>query len=343
MAERAEAKGGGGLRFRTIRQSYPAMRIVVIGAGAIGQFYGAQLILAGHDVRFVARRDLVALRQHGLRLHQEPTDHVASTRQREVLLPPAAFRVTADPVEAAAGGVDWCLLATKASALPEAERLCGPAVRSGARLAALLNGLGVEDRLAAWCPPQLIHGVLCFICVNRDDDGTVRHLAHGRVGVGHLQDDARSRGDLAALWTSAGIAVLEPPCLLEARWRKLAWNIPFNGLSVDGGLPGRGTRPILDEPALRARCERLMRETIRAGNADLAAHGRSERIDEDAWTAEQFRLTGEMGDYLTSTLLDLRAGRPLETEFIFREPLARALALGVAVPEMERLVGGLSG
>jgi len=318
------------------------MRIVVVGAGAIGQFYGAQLILAGHDVRFVARRDLAALRGRGLRLQQEPTDHVASTaRQREVLLPPAAFRATADPAEAAVGGVDWCLLATKAAALPEAERLCGPAVHAGARLAALLNGLGVEDRLAAWCPRALVHGVLCFICVNRDHDGTVRHLAHGRVGVGHLDDDAASRGELAGLWRSAGIAVMEPPCLLEARWRKLAWNIPFNGLSVDGGLPGRGTRVILDDPTLRARCERLMRETIRTGNADLRAHGRNERIDEDAWTAEQFRLTGEMGDYLTSTVLDLRAGLPLETEFIFREPLARALALGVAVPVMQHMVAGL--
>ena len=319
------------------------MRIVIVGAGAIGQFYGAQLILAGHDVRFVARRDLAVLRSRGLVLVQEPSEHVASTRQhRQVELPPAAFLATADPAQAAAGGVDWCLLATKASALPEAQRLCGPSVAAGARLAALLNGLGVEDPLAPWCPPQLVHGVLCFICVNRDDDGTVRHIAHGRVGVGHLLDDPARRGDLAALWTSAGVSVLEPPCLLEARWRKLAWNIPFNGLSVEGGLPGRGTRAILDDPALRARCERLMREAIRAGNADLAAHGRAERIDEDAWTTEQFRLTGEMGDYLTSTLLDLRAGRPLETEFIFREPLARGLSLGLAMSELERLVAGFA-
>jgi 2-dehydropantoate 2-reductase len=317
------------------------MRIVIVGAGAIGQFYGAQLILAGHDVRFVARRDLAALRGRGLVLTQEPTEQIAFSQQREIRLPPTAFRATADPVEAAAGGVDWCLLATKASALPEAEHLCGPAVRGGARLAALLNGLGVEERLATWCPPRLVHGVLCFICVNRDDDGTVRHLAHGQVGVGHLQDEARSRGDLAALWTTAGVAVLEPPCLLEARWRKLAWNIPFNGLSVADGLPGRGTRDILGDAALRVRCERLMRETIRTGNADLAAHGHAERIDEDGWTGEQFRRTTEMGDYLTSTLLDLRAGRPLETEFIFREPLRRARSQGVAVPELERLVGGL--
>lgn len=318
------------------------MRVVVVGAGAIGQFYGAQLILAGHRVAFLARRDLASLRTRGLRLIQELSPHVASTAtHREILIPPDRFLATGDPGEAAAGGADWCLLATKASALPDADRLCGPAVRAGALLAVMLNGLGPEEAVAAWCPPRLVHGILCFICVNRDEDGTVRHLAHGRVGVGHLHDDPESRAGLGRLWEGAGVSVLEPPSLLEARWRKLAWNIPFNGLSVDGGLPGRGTMAILADAQLRARCERLMRETIRAGNADLAARGQSSRIDEDAWTAEQFRLTGEMGDYLTSTLLDLRAGRALETELIFRAPLARARALGVPAPELERLVAGL--
>jgi len=318
------------------------MRVVVVGAGAIGQFYGAQLVWAGHDVRFVARRDLAALRQRGLVVDQESTDHVASSRlHRQLRIPPTSFRVTDDPEEAAAGGVDWCLLATKATALSEAEQLCGPSVRSGAQIAALLNGLGVEERLAAWCPTGIVHGVLCFICVNRYEDGTVRHLAHGRVGVGHHGDDPSRRSALAALWRSAGLAVLEPACLLEARWRKLAWNIPFNGLSVAAGLPGLGTRAILSEPALRTRCERLMRETIRIGNADLADHGRAEHINEDAWTHEQMTLTVEMGDYFTSTLLDLRGGRPLETACIFSEPLRRSRSLGVAAPEFERLAAEL--
>jgi 2-dehydropantoate 2-reductase len=319
-------------------------RIVVVGAGAIGQFYAAQLILAGHDVRLVARRDREILRGRGLHLLQEPTPHVASTAtRREVCIPPGQFRVCEDGRSAAAGGVDWCLLAVKAPAIAEAAGLCAPALAGGASLGVMLNGLGVEDRCAVWVPPQRIFGVLCFICVNRDDDGTIRHLAHGRVGVGHYCDDPGQRSVMAGLWRSAGVMVIEPPCLLEARWRKLAWNIPFNGLSVAGGGQGQGTAGILADPALAARCERLMRETIRVGNADLAAHGREERIDEDAWTAEQMGLTREMGDYLTSTLLDWRAGRSLESEFIFREPLRRARTLGVAVPELERLAGELPG
>ncbi|MCX8039863.1 MAG: 2-dehydropantoate 2-reductase [Planctomycetota bacterium] len=315
------------------------MRIVVVGAGAVGQFYGAQLILAGHALRFVARRDLERLRTSGLRVVQSPTPQVASTlRAAELRIAPADFLATDDPAAAAAGGADWCLLATKAGALPEAERLCGPAMAAGARLATLINGLGVEEQLSRWCPPERLFGVLCFVCINRDDDGTVRHLAHGRVGVGHWRDEAAARRELAALWRSAGIEASEPSCLREARWRKLAWNVPFNGLSVAGGLPGRGTQAILADPALRARAERLMREVIRIGNADLAAHGHAARIDEEAWVAEQFRLTEEMGDYLTSTLLDLRAGRPLELETLFLEPWRRAQRLGCAATELACLI-----
>jgi 2-dehydropantoate 2-reductase len=258
-----------------------------------------------------------------------------------VTLPPDAYRTCSDGHEAAQGGVDWCLLAVKAPALAEAAGLCAPSLAAGADLAVMLNGLGVEERCAAWAKPERIHGLLCFICVNRDDDGRIRHLAHGRVGVGHHLDDPARTARLAGLWRGAGVAVLEPTCLLEARWRKLAWNIPFNGLSVAGGGAGRGTAGILADPALTARCEALMRETIAIGNADLAARNRQERIDADAWTREQIALTREMGDYLTSTVLDWRAGRPLETELIFREPLRRAHALGVAVPGLERLVAEL--
>jgi 2-dehydropantoate 2-reductase len=319
-------------------------RIAVVGAGAIGQFYAAQFILAGHDVRLVARRDLAALRARGLRLVQEPTPHIASTAtHRELAIPPADFRVCATGGQAAEGGVDWCLLAIKTTGLADAPSLAGPLVAAGAGVVAMMNGLGVEDACARWCPPERVWGMLCFICVNRDDDGLVRHIAHGRVGVGHFLDDAGQRGHLGSLCAGAGISCLQPPCLLEARWRKLAWNVPFNGLSIAGGGAGRGTTAILADPGLRRRCEAVMRETIRIGNADLAAHGRTERIDEDAWTAEQIGLTTEMGDYLTSTLLDWRSGRTMELDAMFHEPLRRARALGLAVPELARLIAELPG
>ncbi|MEK7413207.1 MAG: 2-dehydropantoate 2-reductase [Planctomycetota bacterium] len=317
-------------------------RIAVVGAGAIGQFYAAQFILAGHDVRLVARRDLGLLRERGMHVFQEPTESIASSlTRRELRLRPTEFRTCADGQQANVGGVDWCLLAMKTTNLAAAPALCRPLIEAGAGLVVLMNGLGVEDLCAAWCPPERIWGMLCFICVNRDEDGTIRHLAHGQVGVGHFLDQVNAQERLGQLVDSAGISRITPPCLLEARWRKLAWNIPFNGLSVAGGGRGRTTKQILDNPDIRQRCEQIVRETIRIGNADLAQHGRTERIDEDEWTLEQIRRTDEMGDYQTSTLLDWRARLPLEIDAMFHEPLRRAHRLGVTVPALERMVAEL--
>jgi 2-dehydropantoate 2-reductase len=319
-------------------------RIAIVGSGALGQFYGAQFCLAGHSVRFVARRDSAVLRDRGLRITQTPTPDIASSlKRRNLILPPSAYRVCTSGFEASQGGIDWCLLALKTTGLSAARELCAPLVASGARVVVCCNGLGVEDACATWCPPAQIWGMICSVGINRDADGTVRHLALGRVAVGHYLEDSTRREELGRLCDSVGIARTAPSCLLEARWRKIAWNLPFNGLSVSsGGVSGLDTAAILADCGLRRRAEKLIRETIRIANADLAEHGRPERIDEDEWTAEQFRLTPPMGPYLTSTLLDWRAGRPLESDALFVEPLRRAHLLGVQAPELERLVTEIS-
>jgi 2-dehydropantoate 2-reductase len=317
-------------------------RIAVVGSGALGQFYGSQLCLAGHDVRFIARRDAVALSRYGLRVFQTPTADIASSlTQRELLIPPARFRVCASGEAAAEGGVDWCLLTLKTTDLGASAALCAPLVAAGAGVVVCCNGLGVEDSCSTWCPPERIWGMICSVGINRNADGTVHHKALGRVAVGHFGESAALREKLGQLCDSAGITRTTPPCLLEARWRKLAWNIPFNGLSVTGSEGGLGTAAILADPPLRTKAQALIRETIRIANADLEAHGRPERIDEELWTAEQFRLTAGMGSYQTSTLLDFLAGRRLETDALFVEPLRRARLLGVPAPELELLVNAL--
>jgi 2-dehydropantoate 2-reductase len=225
------------------------------------------------------------------------------------------------------------LVTLKTTALPEAEPLLRPLIGPGTRLVAMVNGLGVEDRLAAWFDPRRVFGVMCFVCVNRDGDGAVRHTAYGQVATGHFGEDASERARLTSLFRSSGIDCLEPASLLEARWRKLVWNVPYNGL---GAAYDRTTDGIVGDPALRAESRLLMDEVIATGNADLAAAGQTARI-EPAWADEQERRTLTMGPYAPSTLLDQRAGLPLEAEAMFAEPLRRARRLGVPAPAMERL------
>lgn len=297
-------------------------RVAVIGAGAVGCYYGARLAQAGHDVHFVMRSDYDAVARRGLEVHSAHGD----------------FRLDAPLVHrssAEVGPVDWVLCALKATAIEDARALVAPCVGDATRVLLLMNGLGLEERFGEWFGPQRIFGGLAFTCINRAAPGIVHHLDYGAVTVAHLQDDPDEVARATALWAGATVEVHTTPSLLEARWRKLLWNIPYNGLAVTAG--GTTTDRIMDDPDLRAAAEALMHEVVAAGNADLAAHGSTRRLDPARDVVAMLNATEAMAAYRPSTMIDFVEGRPLEVEAIFGEPLRRARALGVPVPRLELL------
>lgn len=296
--------------------------IAVIGSGAVGCYYGAMLARAGHDVRFLMRRDLDTVRENGLDIRSYLGDFRIE--------PCAAFGSSVE-----IGVVDWVLCSLKATALDSAEPLLAPCVGASTRVVALMNGLGVEDRFAGWFDPALVFGGMAFVGINRDDAGVIHHLAAGRVSIGHFLDDAAETERLHDLFATAGIETTVAPNLLYARWEKLCWNIPFNGLSVAGG--GLGTAAIMADPPLRAMAERAMREVVAAANADLEAHESPARLDVDAVVEQLFLATDALADYKTSMVIDYLLGRELEVEAILGEPCRRAAALGVATPTIHDL------
>ena len=299
--------------------------IVVVGAGAVGSYYGALLARAGHDVRFVLRRDLEAVRQRGLKVSSPNGDFV---------LPKVNAFASAED----AGVADWVICSLKSTAIDDAERLIRPSVGPTTRVVALMNGLGVEQRMAEWFGPARVFGAMAFVCINRGDPGVVHHLDYGRVTVGHLADDPGQVEDLQALFRSGDIDTTAAPSLRAARWEKLCWNIPFNGLSVAAG--GVGTQTILTDPGLRQMAEDAMREVVLIANADLGAAG-NPLFDADDVVRRMFAQTESMGDYRTSMVIDYLNGRPLEVEAILGEPARRAESLGVPTPvvtDLYRLV-----
>jgi len=296
--------------------------IAIIGAGAVGGYYGALLAKAGHDVRFLMRRDLEAVRQGGI--------DVRSPRGDFVVQQPGVF---ARPEEI--GAVDWVICSLKATALGDAQALVAPCVGPQTRIVALMNGLEVEERFGEWFGPERVFGGMAFVCINRGEPGVIHHLEYGRVSIGHLEDEPAALDRLRELLESGAIEVTVAPNLRFARWEKLCWNVPFNGLSVAAG--GIGTRLIVEDFALRRTAERAMREVVAAGNADLAALGGSARLDVDEVVGRMLRQTESMGDYRTSMAIDYVAGRPLEVEAILGEASRRAVALGVPTPTVDAL------
>ncbi len=301
--------------------------VAVIGAGAVGSYYGARLAQAGHDVRFLLRRDYEAVAERGLRIESHHGDFVLER--------PTIAR---DP--SAIGPVDWVLCGLKTTSFDDAPALIRPCLGPGTSVLAIVNGLGIEETLAASIGTEHIFGGLAFTCINRGEPGTIHHYEYGQVAIAHLHDNPAELDRALALWDGATVEVSSAPSLIRARWEKLCWNVPFNGLTVAAG--GVTTEAIVTDPAHREEARALMEEVVAAGNAALAARNRPERIDGEAVIARMFALTDVMGPYRPSTLIDFLEGRAIEVEAIFAEPARRARALGVPTPRLDQLAARLA-
>jgi 2-dehydropantoate 2-reductase len=294
-------------------------RIAVVGAGAVGAYYGAQLARVGEDVHFLLRRDFAAVREHGLTVR----NHRSA---------PAQFRL--HPVAAAAksseiGPVDLVLIGLKATANTAFSELITPLLHARTAVLTLQNGLGNEEQLAALFGAGRIMGGLCFICLNRAEPGAVDCFYPGSITIGELGRPAAARTHgLANAWRRAGIHCDVSDNLAEVRWRKLVWNVPFNGLTIAAG--GVTTDKIVGDPALLDEARGLMREI----QAAAAVHGF--RIP-DEFLQRQIDVTIPMNAYKPSSLIDYLEGRAVEVEAIWGEPLRRARAVGVDTPRLAAL------
>ena len=294
-------------------------RIAIVGAGALGGYVGGRLAHAGNDVSLLVRSDYEALRRDGLRLEfkDEPAIHLPH---------PQVFRTTGE-----IGPVELVVVALKATHNPRLAELLPPLVGPGTVLLTLQNGLGNVEALAALHPTQPIAAGLCQIGVNRESPGRITsHVPAGgfiQIGVNPPAPVALV-GELADLLEAAGIHTRRLAKLDEALWRKLMWNVPFNGLSVSEG--GIATDQIVGHPRRRQTAIALMEE-IR-----LAAGAVGAPIEPD-YTPKLMAFTEKIGAYRPSSLVDWEAGRPLEIEAIWSRPLEVGEAHGIAMPELRRL------
>lgn len=286
------------------------MKIGVIGAGAVGLYYGSLLQRAGHDVRFLLRRDYDAITRHGLT--------VTSPRGDFHLEKVNGFR---DPSDM--GTVDLVLVALKSFANHLLAEMARPLLAEHTALLTIQNGLGNEELLAEAFGRDRVLGGVAMIGVTRGEPGEVHHMALGSIRLGEFKGGLSPRsGQLAAMFTAAGVSCEAIADLKKVRWEKLVWNIPFNGLcALTGQTPGR----LLANPATRSLVAEIMDEVIAGGNAQ----GLSEPISTEYREEMLDSTVRHTGDYRPSMMLDRLEGRPLELEAIYRIPLRYAAQQGV--------------
>lgn len=292
-------------------------RIAIVGTGAVGGWYASLLAAAGHEVRCLARRDAAVIAKHGLRI-LTPTGE----RRQAVAL------ATNDP--ASIGEVDLVIVAAKATANAILPDLIRPMCGAETTLLTLQNGMGNAEVLAQLVGADRVVAGLCFVCINRLDAGVIETTLPGYVRMAAAEGPINDRVDACVgLFSDAGVDCKAESSLEGVLWKKLCWNIPFNGLSVAMG--GLTTNQILADTSLRDRARRLMDE-VRAAAAARGTPFGQDHIE------RQFSVTEGMGPYRTSSLIDYQEGRDVEIEPIWGIPLARGISAGVAMPELSRLL-----
>lgn len=274
----------------------------------------------GCDVHFVARSDYDHIRQHGFHLQ---------TRDEHIHLPDVnvVSHVSQLPL------VDVLLIATKttenAHLLQLIQETPGKPV-----VVVLQNGLGIEQDLEKQIGIGRILGGCCFLCSNKLGPGRIHHLDFGRITLGwaspeshHLAVNPHIAEQIARDFQQSGIDLQVIPDMLEARWRKLMWNIPYNGLSV---ALNASTDEMMSNPAATQLVFTIMEEV----RAAAKACGKS---IEPEFTTKLMEQTKSMVPYDSSMRLDYRAQRTMELEAIYARPIAAANAAGSPMPSVQML------
>ena len=299
-------------------------RIGVVGPGAIGGFYGGMLAQSGEDVHFLFRSTFDDIVRDGLTL----------VRQSEQGRSSKVGNLHAYHTPSSLGPCDWIIVAVKATANSALEEIIRPMLGPSTRLLTLQNGMGnVENLHRLFGEDRQVMAGLCFTCINRTSPSVIESLLPGYVQFGQLDGQlSKDAETMVQSFEASGIKVRRADSLDDALWRKLCWNIPFNGLAIAAG--GITTDLILADSKLKKRAHDLMLEV------QSAAYAHGVEI-EDSFLNRQFELTEPMGPYRPSSLIDFLDGKPVEVDAIWGEPLRRGIAKKVLMPETEKLLNEL--
>ena len=291
--------------------------IAIVGAGAVGGYYGCRLARARHSVHFLLRSDFAPVSQNGFTI---------LSRDGDFSIPPSSIHLYSHPTHMPP--VDLVIVALKATANHLCQPLIQPLLKPHSLILTLQNGLGNEEQLAKLFPSHPILGGLAFVCLNRTAPGVIHHTDYGTVTVGQLIEGQTALAQqVVSLFASAGIDCRLLQSLRHGRWEKLVWNVPFNGL---GAVLDMNTEQLMNSPHGLHLLRTIMAEVITAANAlsiPLPASLIDSRLD----------FTRTMGPYHSSMQLDRHFNRPMEIEAILGNPVRAASAANVPTPYMTML------
>lgn len=290
-------------------------RVAVMGAGAVGCYYGGVLALSGVPVTMIGRAVHVdAMRRDGLVIERDG--------RRDVV------RVDASTCVDDIASADSVLLCVKSLDTTSASATMKPFLRNDAVVVCLQNGVDNAKRAAAVLEHPVLAAVV-YVGTYMNGPGVVRHTGRGDLVLGVPRESNGRRGadvacrQVAAMFETAGIACPVSDDIESALWTKLVVNCAFNAISAIGrSRYGRMAR----EPAIRSVMETATRECVAVARADGVM------LDEAKMIAAVWNVADAMGQQYSSTAQDVLRGKPTEIDSLNGYVVQRGEALGVATP-----------
>ena len=287
-------------------------RVLIMGSGALGAYFGGRMVQAGIDVVFVARgANLEALRRDGLRIESNGTvEHVAPVHAVET--------------PAAAGTCSVVLVCVKSYHTDEVAAALRPVIGPDTIVLSLQNGVENEERLALalGLPPLL--AAMTHIGAELIAPGVVHRGSGGRIFFGEPGGAATPRtARLEALFTAGGIEHRASRRIAVMLWDKLAWNAAFNAATA---VTQRTVGELLADDDGRALVRGAMLEVVAVARASGVPLDPA-RVDD-----ELRHSAAELGALKTSMLQDRERGRRLEYDALNGAVLRAGARHGVPTP-----------
>lgn len=299
------------------------MKIVVLGAGGIGGYFGGRLAASGSDVTFVARgAHLAALRRNGLKITSPHGDlHLSQVKTAETI----GEVETADLV--LVGVKLWDTESVAASLKLIAEH--------GATIISFQNGVQKDDMLRKYVPAKSVMGGVCYIAATISEPGVIGHsgtmqrLVFGEYGGGK---SARGEAFLAAC-QKADIDAEFSDAIEQLIWEKFVFLVGLSGMTSKFGTP---IGPIRESAERRMMLLECMREVVAVGRAKGVSLGPD-------FAEDRLAFCDTIPAAMTSSMqVDLERGNRLELAWLSGAVVDLGAQLGVLTPVNSAIVEALT-
>jgi 2-dehydropantoate 2-reductase len=304
-----------------MRMPRPFNSIAVVGAGAVGSFFGAMLARAGHRVTLIARAAHVrAIATEGLRLDKGGRVEIV--------------RLAASADMAAVRGADLVLFCVKSTDTDAVAREMAPHLDASAVVMSLQNGVENAPSIARQVRQRVVPAVV-YVATALPEPGLVRHYGRGDLVIGPL--DAAAARDaalpsilqgLADLFIAAEVPVRVSPDVMAELWSKLMVNCAYNAIS---GLAQATYGQLAALAPVRELQQAIVAEVVALAAAAGVPLERSSALEAMA------RIAPAMPGQLSSTAQDMARGKPSEIDHLNGFVVRRGRELGIATPANQAL------